>query len=139
MVEALPSSCGLIAAQQAHALHGRNLPCRILSLILGSGPGAGVRHFVLIFRAPDGTFFCYDGDEGSRPLGRVYPHAQDIAEAFSPGSRDPKWLTEIDPEHVKGERQLDRKLFPTKETKKGSRKIEIERPEGGSEKALVCR
>jgi hypothetical protein len=116
MVETLPNCCGLVAARRAHELHGRNLPCRILSLILGPDhPGAGVRHFVLIFRAPDGSFFGYDGDDGSRPLGRAYPHAQDIAEAFSPGSRDSKWITEMDDEHVKSQRQLDRRLFPREE------------------------
>jgi hypothetical protein len=113
MVETLPSSCGLIAARKAHELHRAHVPCRILSLILGPDhPGAGVRHFVLVYRTPTGEFFAFDG-EGSRPLGRVYPHARDIAAEYSPGSRDPKWLTELDSVHLFGQHALDRRLFPT--------------------------
>ncbi len=86
-----------------------------MRIVLGSGPGAGEPHFVLVYRMPSGEFFSYDGDR-SRCLGRVEPHVIDIAEAYSPGARDPKWITEMDDEHVKGQRQLDRRLFPWEET-----------------------
>ena len=106
MVEALPSSCGLIACEKAWQLYREKIPCRMMSLVLGPAhPGNGTLHFLLIYRMPTGEFFAYSAECGSRCLGRVEPHVIDIARAYDPSGTEAKWLTELEAEHLATQEQ----------------------------------
>jgi len=97
MVETLPSSCGLVACRKAWELYRKDIPCRMMSLILGPDhPGNGTLHFLLVYRMPTGEFFAYSAECGSRPLGRVNPHVVDIAAAYDPGSMKARWITDFE-------------------------------------------
>jgi hypothetical protein len=108
MGEAPPSSCGLIACEQAWKMYRDKIPCRMMSLVLGPDhPGNGTRHFLLIYRMPTGEFFAYSGECGSRCLGKINAHVIDIARAYDPSGTGARWITAMGEEFEKEQRAME--------------------------------